>query len=252
MGGIPGHTHLSLAVPDTWTEPELLTFMKGYKALADKYSVSLIGGDLSRSPDQLVIIAVVDGLVSPEQVITRTGAEPGDIVWVSGTLGEAAAGLQVLKRQLENEFEDGALNTFLKPVPEIELGRLCAESGSASAMIDLSDGLAGDLGHILKASEVGAVIFEDQLPISTFTKQIAARFDTDVLEYALRGGEDYHLLGCTPESAFSDILGKTNDILDKTICPLGRITKEPGLRLQSKSGSIKEISPTAHDHFASK
>ena len=252
MGGTPRHTHLSLAVPTSWTEAEILSLMQGYKTLADRFPVSLIGGDLSKSPNSLIISAVVDGFVPTDQVIRRKGSLPGDVIWVSGTLGDASAGLQVFKNRKQDKFKTETLQAFVKPEPEIELGKICAESGLVNAMIDLSDGLTGDLGHILKASGVGAVINEDQLPVSGFTKRVAAEFNLNPLEFALRGGEDYHLLGCTPEGFFNDFAERVKDKLGKSIYALGRITGEPGLRFQLKSGDIKEISPTAHDHFASK
>ena len=250
MGGQPLHTHLSLAVPGTWSEVEISEFMEGFKALADQYKISLLGGDLSRSDGPLMIAGTANGTVAANQVITRRGAKSGDVIWVSGPLGSAEAGLRLLKEEKFADDHKELLNAFLKPSPEVELGMLCASSGLVTALIDLSDGLAGDLGHVLKASGVGATLEEEKFPITQTLQNVAARNNWNITDLLLRGGEDYKLLGCTPETKFDQFRNLVNEQLGKTISRIGSITSEQGLVLNYRDGRCEKVNPTSFDHFA--
>ncbi|MBU0518490.1 thiamine-phosphate kinase [bacterium] len=249
MGGTPCHLHLSLAVPPSWTEPELIEFMSGVKTLGQKYGVSLLGGDLSKSNSDLMISATVGGTVRRDQVIRRSGAQPGDAIWVSGTLGDAAVGLKMLEISFINDPNSLVLQNFLTPQPEVELGLLCAQSGLVHAMIDVSDGLAGDLAHILDTSSTGAVINAGALPIPEKLQAIAEHHGCDMLELALTGGEDYRLLGCTPTDRLDEFFDRVKSELNRELHCIGSITAEAGLRLVHPDGRIEEISPTSWDHF---
>jgi thiamine-monophosphate kinase len=249
MGGRPLHTHLSLAIPKTWTEAEILEFMGGYRALAEQYGISLLGGDLSRSDRDFVISASVNGTAPSRSVIGRGGAEPGDVIWVSGTLGGAAAGLAFLREEAATDCPDELLEAFLVPQPEVELGLTCSKSGRVKALIDISDGLAGDLGHILKASGVGATLQEEALPVAKDLREIARRKNLNLNDLVLRGGEDYRLLGCTARPAFDGLCNLGRKWLGREIFPIGHIESQPGLRLQHADGKCEILAPKGHDHF---
>ncbi|TKJ37602.1 thiamine-phosphate kinase [candidate division LCP-89 bacterium B3_LCP] len=249
MGGKPKHAHLSLAIPQKWSEESIIGLRDGFKALADIHEVDLIGGDLSLSKNDLLIAVSLNGIVHEDHVIRRKGANPGDVIWVSSYLGDAAAGLRCLQNNSENKGCTDLISAFSEPHPEIELGLLCAESAQTTAMIDISDGLAGDLGHILKASDAGAVLVEADLPISETLQSIAIAEEWDTTQMALYGGEDYRLLGCTGEQDFDSFASAVSRKLGRTIYAIGTITKDSGLRLKRRNGSIDEINPTAHDHF---
>ncbi len=251
MGGNPHHTHLNLAIPPTWTESEILEFMSGFKALAERYNVSLLGGDLSASPEHLMISVHIDGAVSKNNVIRRQGAQAGDIIWVSGKLGIAAAGMECLKKDRVTDCPVELLEAFNQPEPEVELGLLCASSGHVHAMIDISDGLAGDLGHILKASKVGATLIEEQIPTIEDIVKLPDVINGDPLHLALAGGEDYRLLGCTPEEKINALQKLVEDQLKRSLFPIGIIEERLGLRLQFSDGNHREIEPSAYDHFSS-
>ncbi len=187
MGAQPRYATLALALPDAgdaWVEQ----FAAGFFALAERHGVELVGGDTTRGP--LAICVTVFGEVPNGQAIRRDGAAIGDDVWVSGTLGDAALGLMALKSDAMLDAADRAfcVGRLESPEPRIDLG--LALRGVAASMIDLSDGLAGDLAHIAHASGVGARINVDALPLSTaLRRQSQARR----LRCALSGGDDYEL-----------------------------------------------------------
>jgi thiamine-monophosphate kinase len=250
MGGRPLHTHLALALPRSWSEAEIVAFRRGFFDLAARYHVSLLGGDLSASPGPLVISVMVNGLAKRKKLLLRTGARVGDVIWVSGPCGEAGAGLRLLQGGSDGGEHPDLLRAFLQPEPEVEFGLVCAESGAVHAAIDISDGLAGDLGHILEKSHVGALIEEEKLPASDELKTCAAKNGWDLLELALRGGEEYHLIGCTPVAKLSSLRDLLAAKLNRQIYAIGYITRKSGLRLRLKSGKVVELNPTAFDHFA--
>lgn len=187
MGAQPRYATLALALPDAgaaWVEQ----FAAGFFALAERHGVELVGGDTTRGP--LAICVTVFGEVPNGQAIRRDGAAIGDDVWVSGTLGDAALGLMALKSDAMLDAADRAycVGRLESPEPRIDLG--LALHGVAASMIDLSDGLAGDLAHIAHASGVGARINVDALPLSpALRRQSQARS----LRCALSGGDDYEL-----------------------------------------------------------
>ena len=250
MGGKPLHTHLSLAIPSHWSEAEILELRDGFKACAERFQIRLLGGDLSRSKDSLMIAGMADGIVPSDQVIRRGGAKPGDVVWVSGPLGGASAGLQLLKEGTSDDQFKDLYEAFLEPQPEVELGMLCASSGLVNALIDLSDGLAGDLGHIMEASKAGAILEEAKIPFPELLRETAAEKSWDLLDLILRGGEDYRLLGCTPQARFDRFRRLVEETLGTSVIAVGLISAQPGLRLKRRDGGEEAISPTAHDHFS--
>ena len=187
MGALPRYATLALCLPDAgdaWVEQ----FAAGFFALAERHDVELVGGDTTRGP--LAICVTVFGEVPNAQAIRRDGAAIGDDVWVSGTLGDAALGLMALKGEAMPDAADRAycVGRLESPEPRIDLG--LALRGVATAMIDLSDGLAGDLAHLARASGVGARVNVDALPLSpALRRQSHARN----LRCALSGGDDYEL-----------------------------------------------------------
>jgi thiamine-monophosphate kinase len=191
----------------------------------------------------------VNGTVSSESIIYRGGAEPGDVIWVSGSLGGAAAGLAFLREDSANECPGELLRAFLKPGPEVELGLICSESGRVKALIDISDGLAGDLGHILDASGVGATLQEEAIPVEKSLREVVRWKGWNLNDLVLRGGEDYRLLGCTAESDFKSFHSLVKERLNGEVFPIGTIESEPGLRLRHVDGKREILSPKGHDHF---
>lgn len=188
MGATPRWVSLALTLPEA-NETWLADFAKGFFTVADKHGVSLIGGDTTKGP--LSITISVKGTVPPSLAIRRSGAKPGDFIYVSGTLGEAALAVQQRLHQLP--LEQSSIQQFRKklefPTPRCELGM--ALRGIATSGLDLSDGLSGDLKHILKASKVSASVELTNLPISAELKQQVTQ--SQALQLALGGGDDYEL-----------------------------------------------------------
>ena len=213
---------------ESWVEE----FAAGLLGAAAQHDVTLVGGDTTQG-DSVVVTVHVTGEVSEGNAILRTGAQPGDTVFVSGTVGDAAAGLELIRQ----DVSDGALTQrFLKPTPRIELG--LALAGRAHAAIDISDGLVADLRKMLNASGTGAEIDIDTIPLSD---ALRARFDLDsAYQFAMTGGDDYELCFTAPAEAVADIGG---------ITPIGAVTENSDLVCR-RDGRIVEVDTSGYRHFA--
>ena len=207
MGGTPKWAMLSIAVAENlWKTDFLDRFYEGWFALANKPSVELIGGDVSRSPDKLVIDSIVGGEVAKGKAVLRSTAKPGDAILVSGTLGGAAGGLKLLENgsRYEENLTELSKNLILKqlnPQPHTRLAKLLQSRDIMTSMIDVSDGLSSDLSHICHHSKVGAKINAKKLPINS---NLGAHFSGDeCFQMALDGGEDFELLFTVDEKNIS-------------------------------------------------
>ncbi len=196
MGGVPRFCLTALGIPAGISVEQIKEFYKGFNALCRKYNVDLVGGDTCRSEKGLVVSVTALGEVEKSKMLTRAGAQPGDLIFVTGTLGDSAAGMELLKagyRGQGTEFSSKGykseirnpqseiarlIKKHLQPVPRIEWGRKIALSGCATAMIDISDGLSSDLGHICEESRVGADIRADQIPFSKEIRKAADHLKT--------------------------------------------------------------------------
>ena len=212
MGARPRWALLSLGVPETiWNSEFLESFYTGFFQLATRYGVTLIGGDVSRTPDKIVIDSILIGETVAAGAVLRSGAEPGDQLFVTGFLGDAAAGLRLLERgarlnshgketssTLDEEPGHPPIHDLLlrqlKPDPRVGWGLLLGEQHLASAMIDISDGLSSDLKHLCAESNVGALIAAGSIPIDPLVTELSGRRALDPLMLALHGGEDFELL----------------------------------------------------------
>jgi len=209
MGGVPRFCLTALGIPSSISVEQIKEFYKGFNALCRKYSVDLVGGDTCRSEKGLVVSVTALGEVEKKKMLTRAGAQPGDLIFVTGTLGDSAAGLEMLRAGYRGEGTGARgkghnselripnsplILKHLQPMPRIEWGRKIALSGCATAMIDISDGLSSDLGHLCEESRVGAEIYADQIPFSKDISKAANHLNAAPLHYALSGGEDYELL----------------------------------------------------------
>ncbi len=234
---------LALALP-TADEAWLAAFSRGLFALADAHGCELVGGDTTRGPLNLCI--TVFGEVPAGAALRRSGACAGDDLWASGTLGDARLALEVFRGTLAlpGEAFEAARRRMEQPTPRVALGQ--ALRGTATAAIDLSDGLVGDLGHILKASGVGATVDADAA---------AARVATTGLETGLRrmcalaGGDDYELLFTAPPSARAAVERAGQDSATP-VARIGRIDAEAGLRIVDAQGVPVSQRFDAFDHFA--
>lgn len=205
MGAKPLWALISIGVPSkVWQSGFVEKFYKGWFALAKKFNVELVGGDVSRVTDKIVIDSIVAGEVKKDCAILRSGAKAEDLIFVTGELGGAAAGLNLLENGWRFEKSDASvtqklLQCQLSPLPQIKIGQLLNKKRLVTAMIDLSDGLSSDLTHLCQSSNVGAKIYADKIPIhrklKSYQKLSASKkLELNNFSLALDGGEDYQLL----------------------------------------------------------
>jgi thiamine-monophosphate kinase len=204
MGGIPRWALLSLALPTNLPLDFIDDFMRGFLAIATEHHVTLIGGDTCSSRSGLIISVTIMGEQYPDKIVRRSGAMVDDDIWVTGTLGDAALGLRLLdfdsaqspdfRRSLSGvEGNKYLLSRLLDPTPRIAVGLALAESGLATAMIDISDGVLADFGHIAELSGVGGSIHLANLPLSPAFRTLMTPCPAITYQLALSGGEDYEL-----------------------------------------------------------
>lgn len=233
---------LAIALPSI-EESWIAGFTEGLFALADRYACPLIGGDTTRGPLNLCI--TVFGEVRPGHVPLRSGAQVGDDIWITGSLGDARLALAGLlgEQTLDADEALTAQMRLYRPQPRVEFGMALAPI--ARAAIDISDGLAGDLGHILKASQVGATLQLDALPLGPM---LARRTQDLGWQYALTGGDDYELCFTTrPHDA--ETVRALAASMQLPVTRIGHITSAPGLRLMHDNEEVHTLSRQAYDHF---
>jgi thiamine-monophosphate kinase len=247
MGARPRWALLAGALPDD-DERWLTAFARGLFALADAHGVALVGGDTTRGPRTLSL--TIAGEVPAGSAILRRGARSGDDLWVSGTLGDAMLGLAALEGRTRLNADERAhcIARLERPSPRVALG--IALRGVASAMLDVSDGLTGDLRHILAASRVGAIVELSSIPRSD---ALGRKLGGDERELArqclLAGGDDYELLFAAPATKRADVEA-TGAAAAVAVTRIGRITAEAGLVVRDEDGRPLASLPSAFDHFA--
>jgi thiamine-monophosphate kinase len=247
MGGIPRWATLSLAIPPDLPLDFLDEFTRGFLAMAGEHGVALIGGDTFSSKQGLVISVTIMGEQLPELILRRSSARPGDEIWTTGTLGDAAMGLKMVERGEGGEY---LLDRLLDPTPRTTAGISLAESGLITAMIDVSDGILGDFGHIAEQSVVGGIIRLDALPLSPQFRSAAAGFPSFPHELALAGGEDYELCFTAPPDCREKIIA----IMKKCgveAAPVGIVTSSPEVVVHDAAGAPYHLKNQGFNHFAS-
>jgi thiamine-monophosphate kinase len=218
-------------------------FADGLYALADDHAIELVGGDTTAGP--LAICITVFGELPPAQALRRSGACAGDDLWVSGTLGDARLALQAFRGALRLSADDFETTRRAMELPQPRVGLGLALRGIATSAIDLSDGLAGDLAHVLRASAVGATLAFDRLPRSQALSRQTMAVQRECL---LAGGDDYELLFTAP-AAMQAAVQRAADQARTAVTRIGRIDAEPGLRvIDPLAGEI--ALPPGFDHFA--
>lgn len=243
MGAEPRWALLSLALPAA-DEAWVAAFADGFYGCASRYGVDLAGGDTTRGPLNLSITII--GEVPPGQAVTRGGGRPGDDLWVSGQPGRAALGLAMLRGQFRPDRDgEHCLDALHRPRPRVELG--LALRGVASAMLDVSDGLLGDLGHILEQSRCGAIVELDRLPAAAL---LATGADPVLAQRCLlRGGDDYELLFSAPPAQRTTLAGLSQR-LALPLTRIGRLTEPGSLLLRHADGRFEPAAAAGYDHFA--
>jgi thiamine-monophosphate kinase len=242
MGGRPRFCVASIGVPPRYAVRDLSQLEAGIVEAARACGITVVGGNLTRSAAVFVSITLLGD--APHRLVTRRGARPGDRLYVTGALGDAALAVRCLRRLRPAALPRGVLRRLLEPTPRLQAGRLLVESGIASAMIDVSDGLLQDLGHLCRASGVGAVVRAPAIPVSLAHRRLCGANR----QLALMGGEDYELLCAVPEGHVQR-LDQRRRQLECPITCIGEITRTRGVRVVDARGTSLEIGARGYDHF---
>jgi thiamine-monophosphate kinase len=257
MGSRPLWSLVSIGVPeDIWQTDFVDRLYDGWIDLANRYGVQLIGGDTSRVNERLVIDSIVIGECSAGVAVKRTGASAGDHIYVTGSLGAAAAGLRLIERgahlaeqKLDDEDSqklDHVLLRQLRPEPRVGWGIVLGEERLATAMIDLSDGLSSDLNHLCVASNVGALVDASRLPIDDRVAELCGRRALDPLQLALHGGEDFELLFTVKPENVARLPRRVDGVEIKRI---GEIQSASEGVMISEGSRTWELRPAGWKHF---
>jgi len=245
MGGTPRGFLLSLALPETHAGQWLVLFLGGLRRASRKFQCFLAGGDTTRRNDVLISITVC-GEVRTRSAILRSAARPGDILCVSGRLGEAELGLQIVRHSKGMASTKNALTKkHLYPAPRLALGQWLAEKGLPTAMMDLSDGLSTDLSRLCTASGVGALLEESRIPRPRMADDVVKR-GHDASQLALHGGDDYELLFTVPPRK-AKFLPKV--FRGVRLTAIGRIIQGRKVLLLEENGRSRELVPRGWDPF---
>ena len=241
MGGKPVATFLSIALPKDaqgeWAE----RFIEGYRQISSQYDVPLLGGDTTSSLRDIAVNVGILGRCQSGKRLMRSGAKVGETIYVTGPLGDSAAGLQaILKGICRSEDVKTLIERHKRPLPRVDAGVILIQSGKVGAMMDISDGIASDMRHIMKASKVGAVIALDRLPLSSELISVCAEQGWDRYWLSTSGGEDFELLFTGPD-------GLENE-LDIKVYPVGKIVDGNELTW-TVEGSAVDYDYMGYKHF---
>jgi thiamine-monophosphate kinase len=255
MGASPRYALASLALPSDIDAAWVVELYGGMRAACDEYALALVGGDLSRA-ERLVISVVILGEVSRGRAITREGARAGEAIVVTGSLGAAAAGLAlsrapapVLLAALSAGWARELLDALARPAARVGEGVTLAQCG-ATAMMDLSDGLAKDLSRLCIASGVGARVRLADVPIPEAVRAAAAALAVDPLDFAISGGEDYELLATIAPTEVDGARERLRDRFGLALTQVGDIVEGQGLVAVDAHGAESTMEPKGWDHFA--
>jgi thiamine-monophosphate kinase len=250
MGAAPRLCLLSLALPPSLPVADFDAMIAGLAALAARHRLHVAGGNLTRSPGPLVLDVTVAGTAKRRQILTRSGARPGDELYVTGAIGAAAAGLQML-RERASQPSDAASNScvarYLYPEPRVRMGLLVARNRAAAAGMDLSDGLADAVQQLAGASGVGACVDAKSLPIEPAALDWFTSRGDDPVSAAVSGGDDYELLlAVRPRS--SRRLAEARRHGGTALTRIGVCTEDPQVLLECGDGSRRPL-PAGYRHF---
>lgn len=246
MSGLPLYSLLSLSMPPGTLYDDSFALFSGLAETGRGYGCPIAGGETTSTTGPLTITITVIGRVEENRVILRSGAQPFDNVYVTGNIGDAMAGLMAFKKRADGF--DSLKKKFISPEARIALSRALSGQYKISAMIDLSDGIASDLGHICEESSCGAEIDARLLPISQDMYELTARYGIDPVHFALTAGEDYELLFTSPDRK----IPKRGSILDCQVTCIGTIGENRGeLILKDEHGNKETIHSKGYEHFKS-
>lgn len=249
MGGIPKYAFFSVAVPKHENQTWFLKVIDGIKKACEHWDISLLGGDTVGSKRDLFLNLTLIGSADADKIKYRHQACEGDVICVTGTLGDAGGGLKVLqKRVKETDYTETLLRTHFHPAPNLKIGTWLASHDAVHAMMDLSDGLDCDLKRLLKSSQKGAIVDISMIPISNALRNACQVNDWDPLEQALTGGEDYRLLFTVDSSCFEEFKNCFQNNFEIPLFAIGTVTENSGLYYR-KEGKEFHMDYQSFKHF---
>ena len=253
MAATPRWALLSLILPGSMREADVEEIVDGLAALATRYGVSVIGGNITRTDGPLVVDVTAGGEVAPRKWLTRSGAKAGDDIYMSGTIGGAAAGLEMLRAGTRGAEVRGAecIARHLRPEPRVRLGMAIGRAKAARAAMDLSDGLADALEQVGVASAVGVRIDAAALPIDACAREWWTARRADPVRAAVAGGDDYELLLAVSRKGHGALRNATRHVADPPLTKIGEFTKDPRERVLLRAGKEEEL-PKGFEHFANR
>jgi thiamine-monophosphate kinase len=252
MGAESGEAYVVLGAPADLNEDDLLELLDGLLALAAETGTTVAGGDVTRAPVLSLTVTVVGHAPTPERMVGRGGAREGDLLVITGEIGGAAAGRLLLDRPelataVPTPTAEHLRSRQLQPVARLGAGRALAAAG-AHAMIDVSDGLAADAGHLAAASGAGVRIDAASLPLAKGVAEVAAGVGRDPLELAASGGEDYELLAALPPERLAEASTRIGEAAETTLTPAGAVVAGQGVEIRLPGGGLLEAA--GFDHLA--
>ncbi|HUE89615.1 MAG TPA: thiamine-phosphate kinase [Vicinamibacterales bacterium] len=244
MGAAPAWALLSLILPADLLVSDVEAIVTGIAGLGRQFGCEVIGGNVTESPGPLVVDVTAVGEVRPRRVLTRGGGRAGDGLWVSGSIGAAAAGLEMLKAGAAGD----CIARYLRPEPRVRLGRAVAQAGAARAAMDLSDGLADAARQLAEASGCGVEIDAEALPIEPAARAWWEAVGQDAVLHALSGGDDYELLFAVPRTGGGRLRHARSRVEEPALTRIGVLTKDAGVRVLLRQGA-RESLPRGFEHF---
>jgi len=252
MGGTPRFALLSLVLRSNISVEWINTFLEGFRCKAKQYGVEVIGGNLAHTKGELILDVTLVGEVKRNRLLLRNQARIGDLILVTGFLGDAAAGLKILleEQKVSTAREQYLLNRYFLPEPRVEVGKVLSQSGNRMALIDISDGFAQDLGHILKQSRVGAVVDPEKIPLSDSLISWCSERGYHPLDFAFGGGEDYELIFTTAPQYAEQLKNKIQHDLGIPVNIVGEVVGGDKLIFPKKEINYK-FHTQGWNHFSS-
>jgi thiamine-monophosphate kinase len=247
MGASPRAALLSLALPPSLEVADFERLVDGVLAAAAAHRVTLVGGNITQTPGPLTVDVTAIGSVKPRRILTRAGARPGDEVYVTGSLGEAAVGLQRLQEGATDCPSDSCVVRYLRPEPRVRAGMLLGRNRAASSCMDVSDGLADCVRQVAEASDVGITLDAAGIPVPADVRDAQARRGRDPLEPALSGGDDYELFFTVRPVHRGRLRAVCQQLGDLPITRIGVVTKRRDLLVRDEGGT--RPLPTGYEHF---
>ena len=251
MAATPRWALLSLVLPGSWQVTDVEDLVDGLAALASRHGVTVVGGNITRTDGPLVIDVTAGGEVGPRRWLTRSGARAGHDIYVSGSIGSAAAGLEMLRGGVTGSDlpVTSCVLRHRRPEPRVRLGIAVGRARAAKAAMDLSDGLADALRQVARASGVGVRIDGDALPIDACAREWWTSRAIDPVIAAVRGGDDYELLFAVPPKSGGAMRSVRRHVADPPLTKIGVFTKDP-LELVIERAGRQDAIPEGFEHFA--